>query len=445
VIFVLVDDMGYADVGVYGNAYHLTPHIDRLAAEGMRFSDAYAAAPNCSPTRASIVTGKWPARLGLTQYLPGNHLPYARLTQAELPEGLPLDETILPEILGSAGYTTASIGKWHLGGGRYLPERRGFDLNFAGGPWGHHTTMFAPHPTLPVPNARRGDYLTDRLALESEEFIQANRHRPFFLYLSLYAVHEPVEGKKDLIAKYRKRRDPSGRNDAVYAAMVEGVDRCVGRLMAKLADLGLEDRTIIFFFSDNGGSANRAFHGGFRGGKGRLYEGGIRAPLIVKWPGVAEPGSTTGTAVSSVDFVPTILAMTGVESEPEDESDGVSLVPLLAQTGALERDTLFWHYPHYSNAGGRPAGAIRKGNWKLIEFFENGRLELYDLSTDPGEKRNIAWKDPIQTQTLHTALRAWRQETRARMPRPNPDYDASRETQRRRRPPAEEREVSPVP
>lgn len=426
VIFVLVDDMGYADVGAYGNTYHLTPNIDRLAAEGMRFTDAYAAAPNCSPTRASILTGKWPTRLGVTQYLPGNRFPFAKLLPPELPEGLPLEETILPEPLSAAGYATASIGKWHLGEGEYLPQHRGFDLNFAGGPWGRHTTMFAPYPTLPVPNATRGGYLTDRLALESERFIEANRSRPFFLYLSLYAVHEPVQGKKALIAKYRKRSDPSGRNDATYAAMVEGVDQCVGRLMAKLLELGLEERTIIFFFSDNGGAGNRAFSGGFRRGKGWLYEGGIREPLIVKWPGFVKPGSVSSTPVSSVDFFPTILEMTGVENRTGHEVDGVSLVPLLEATGGLDRDTLYWHYPHYSNRGSPPAGAIREADWKLIEFFEDGRLELYNLSEDPGEKTNLVEEEKDRTRSLYVKLRAWREATGAKMPRPNPAYDPLR-------------------
>ncbi len=430
VVFVLVDDLGYADVGAYGNTYHLTPNIDRLAAEGMRFTDAYAAAPTCSPTRASILTGKWPARLGVTQYLPGNRFPYAKLLQPELPEGLPLEETILPELLSAAHYATASIGKWHLGDGAYLPQRRGFDLNFAGGSWGRHTTMFAPHREPPIPNARRGDYLTDRLALESERFIEANRDRPFFLYLSLYAVHEPVQGKKDLIAKYRKRRDPSGRTGAVYAAMVEGVDQCVGRLMAKLLDLGLEERTVVFFFSDNGGAGNRAFNGGFRRGKGWLYEGGIRAPLIVKWPGFVKPGSVNGTPVSSVDFFPTILEIAGAEGRTGHEADGVSLVPLLEAAGGLERDTLYWHYPHYSNRGGPPAGAVREANWKLLEFFEDGQLELYHLSEDPGEKTNLAGKEPGRAGALHAKLRAWRKATGAKMPRPNPSYEPARARQK---------------
>ncbi len=422
VIFLVVDDMGYADTAIYGNEYHETPHIDNLAAAGMRFTDAYAAAPNCSPTRASILTGRWPARVGVTQYLSGNFLPHAKVFQAQLPDGLPLRETVLAEPLRAAGYATASIGKWHLGADEYLPEKRGFDVNFAGGHWGHHRKMIAPHPVLPIPNAKPGDYLTDRLAAESERFIEANRNQPFFLYLPLYAVHSPIEGRPDLVAKYEKRRDPSGRNNAHYAAMVEGVDQCVGRLVAKLEELGLTERTVFFFFSDNGGVERLAFNGGFRRGKGWVYEAGIREPLIVKWPGVVEAGAVCETLVSSVDFYPTILEMTGVADADGHFSDGLSLVPLLKGTGVPDRDTLYWHYPHYSNAGSPPAGAIRQGVWKLIEFFEDGRLELYNLADDPGERTDLTGAFPGRAAELHSKLKAWREDVGAQMTFPNPDY-----------------------
>ncbi len=430
VIFILVDDMGYADVGAYGNPYHRTPHIDRLAAQGMRFTNAYAAAPNCSPTRASILTGKWPARVRVTQYLPGNVLPYAKLRQAELPDGLPLDETILAQPLKAAGYATASIGKWHLGGGEYLPERRGFDVGFGGGWWGHHDHMFAPYGKPPI-TAPEGEYLTDRLTAESLAFIEAHRGRPFFLYLPLYAVHGPIEAKKEVMARYGKRWDPSGRNNTAYAAMVEGVDECVGRIMQRLEELGIEDRTVVFFFSDNGGVQSRAFNGGLRRGKGWLYEGGIREPLIVKWPGVTEPGSVCDTPVSSVDFYPTILEIAGVDDAPGHAPDGESLVPLLRQEGGLARDALYWHYPHYSNAGSPPCGAIRMGAWKLIEFFEDGRLELYNLLRDPGERHDLSRRLPGRTKALHRKLVEWRKAVEAVMPTTNPDYDPARAKQKR--------------
>ena len=426
VVFILIDDMGYADTGAYGNTYHLTPNIDRLAAEGMRFTDAYAAAPNCSPTRASIMTGHWPARVGITQYLPGNYLPYAKLLQPELPEGLPVDETIIAQPLAAAGYATASIGKWHLGGGQYLPERRGFGLNFAGGEWGHHLSMFPPFRQPPIPDARPGEYLTDRLTLESEKFMEAHRDQPFFLYLPLYAVHAPIQAKKDLMAKYDKRRDPTGRNNVAYAAMVEGVDECVGRVTAKLRELGIEDRTVVFFFSDNGGVESRAFNGGLRRGKGWLYEGGIREPLIVRWPGVIKPGSVCRVPVSSIDFYPTILAITGAADLAGHTADGEDLTPLLRGAGSLNRDALYWHYPHYSNAGGPPTGAIRQGDWKLLEFFEDGRAELYNLREDPAETDNLAARMPEKTKSLREKLRRWRRSVKAKMPQPNPDYDPAR-------------------
>jgi arylsulfatase A-like enzyme len=380
VIFLLVDDMGYADVGVYGNTYHLTPNIDRLAAEGMRFTDAYAAAPNCSPTRGSIVTGRWPARTGVTQYLPGNVLPHAKLLQAELPVGLPLSEAVIAEPLRQAGYATASIGKWHLGGGEYGPENRGFDLNFAGGHWNAHRSMFAPHPFVDVPGAEEGDYLTENLTEAALDFIETNRGQPFFVYLPYYAIHSPIQAKEELIAHYADREDPSGRNNATYAAMTEGVDESVGRIVAKLEELGLTEDTAIFFFSDNGGVPRVAFNGEFRSGKGFLWEGGIREPLIVKWPGVVPAGTVDSTPVTSVDFYPTFLEMAGADDVSGHTVDGVSLMPLLEQTGALDRDAIYWHYPHYANAGSTPTGAIREGDWKLIEFFEDGHVELYNLA-----------------------------------------------------------------
>ena len=351
--------MGYADIGAYGNTYHRTPTIDRLAAEGIRFTNAYAAAPNCSPTRASILTGRWPARTGITQYLPGNVLPYARMLQAELPVGLPLVEAILAEPLAKAGYSTACVGKWHLGGGDYSPDQRGFGESFASGHLGP-STMFAPY-RITVPGATDGDYLTDVLTDAAERFIERNRDTPFFLYMSYYSVHSPIQAKPELIDAYAGRNDPSGRENAVYAAMVEGVDRSVQRLMAKLEHLGLEENTAVFFFSDNGGVPRRAFNGGFRSGKGYLWEGGIREPLIVRWPESILPGSVEETPVSSVDFYPTILEMAGAADVPGHTIDGVSLVPLLEGSGTIDRPALFWHYPHYSQCRIDPDGRDSKG------------------------------------------------------------------------------------
>ena len=422
--------MGYADVGAYGNTYHRTPNIDRLASEGMRFTDAYAAAPNCSPTRASILTGRWPARTGVTQYLPGNVLPHARMLQAELPIGLPLDETVIAQPLAVAGYATACIGKWHLGAGEFAPERRGFRESFASDYWGSHQRMFAPHRRIDVPGAKDGDYLTESLTRAAEAFIERNRERPFYLYLSYYAVHGPIQAKQDLIDSYADRRDPTGRNHAVYAAMVEGVDRSVGRLLTQLQRLGLESNTAVFFFSDNGGVASRAFNGGFRSGKGYLWEGGIREPLIVRWPDRVRAGAVESTPVTSVDFYPTILEMTGTSDPSVRTVDGVSLLPLLRESGDLSRDALFWHYPHYSNAGSPPSGAIRQGSWKLLEFFEDSQVELYNLARDPSEEQDLAGSDRSRATAMLERLREWRESVGAVMPRKNPYFDASKAEER---------------
>lgn len=430
IVFLLLDDMGYADIGAYGNAYHRTPNIDRLAAEGIRFTDAYAAAPNCSPTRASILTGRWPARIGVTQYLPGNVLPHAKLLQADLPLGLPLEETVLAEPLAAAGYATSCIGKWHLGGGRYTPKMRGFDESFASGHWGSHRSMFAPHTKLVVPGTNAGDYLTDVLTTAAERFIERSKDRPFFLYMSYYSIHGPIQAKRGLIDGYAGRRDPSGRNNATYAAMVEGVDRSVGRIMEKLRELRLDSNTAVFFFSDNGGVPSRAFNGGFRSGKGYLWEGGIREPLIVRWPKSIAPGTVETTPVTSVDFYPTILEMTGAADSGEHSSDGTSLLPLLLQTGALDREALYWHYPHYSNAGSPPTGAIRNGRWKLLEFFEDGHVELYDLVADPGEETDLSSSEPSRARGLHSKLESWRATVGAVMPKRNPHFEAENQKQR---------------
>ncbi len=422
--------MGYGDTGAYGNTYHLTPNIDRLAAEGVRFTNAYAAAPNCSPTRGSIMTGRWPARTGVTQYLPGNVLPHAKLLQAELPLGLPLSETIIAEPLSKAGYATASTGKWHLGGGRYAPQNRGFDVNYAGGHWNAHKSMFEPHPFVKVPDAKHGDYLTDNLTDAAERFVESNKDRPFFLYLPYYAIHRPIQAKEHLIEHYDGRVDPSGRNNAKYAAMTEGVDESLGRLTAKLDELGLTDNTVIFFFSDNGGVPRVAFNGGLRSGKGYLWEGGIRGPLIVKWPGVTKPGSLEHAPVSSVGFYASILDITGVADVAGHSVDGASIVPLLEQSGGFERDTLYWHYPHYANAGSTPSGAIRRGDWKLIEFFEDDHVELYNLSDDQEESNDLADARSELAAELQADLAAWRASVGAMDTAPNPDYDPARAKER---------------
>ncbi len=426
IIFILVDDMGYGDAAVYGSGTNHTPNINRLAADGMRFTDAYAAAPNCSPTRASILTGKWPARLGITQYLPGNQRATRRkkMLQPDLSPGLLPREITIAEALKDAGYRSASIGKWHLGGKEYLPERQGFDVNFGGGPQGHHRTMFSPYKGLNIPDTPPGEYLTDRLTEEAVNFIAETRDRPFLLYLSHYAVHHPVQGKEALVQKYREKMPEGSAMNPQFAAMLESVDRSLGEIRAKLAQRRLLENTVIFFFSDNGGVLKQgADNGAFRAGKGWLYEGGIREPLIVSWPGRIPAGSECRTPVSSIDFFPTILHLAGSGPAPSDGSvDGVDLTPLLLENRPLKREALYWHYPHYSNAGSPPCGAIRRGKYKLLEFFEDGHLELYDLEKDAGETENLAARMPEKTAELHRLLVEWRSRTGAEMPVPNPDY-----------------------
>jgi len=413
-VFLLADDLGWADLPGYGNDFHEAPHIDRLIADGMRFDQAYAAAPNCSPSRASILTGRWPARLGLTQYLPGNPALDKPLIQPELPPGLPHDEVTLAEELSAAGYATASIGKWHLGGGRYLPEGHGFDLNFAGGPNGRQRRMFAPYGIPPV-QAQPGEYLTDRLVRRATNFIEQHQADPFLVFLSFYSVHEPIAGKPEWIEYFQNKPPGANHSDPVYAAMIRGLDDAVGAIRAKLSELGLDERTVIVFFSDNGGYEKFTTNKPLRSGKGWLYEGGIRDPLVVVWPAQTRPGSHSNTPVSSVDFLPTLLSIAGLE--PSAQLDGTDLSPILKGTGTLEREELFWHFPHYSNSGSAPAGAIRSGSLKLLEFFEDGRKELYDLDQDPSESNDLAASRPEDVERLSRALTEWRERVNAQMPR----------------------------
>ena len=434
-VFILMDDMGWKDLGVYGSTLHETPNIDRLAAQGMRFTDAYAACPVCSPTRASIQTGKYPARLHLTDWLPGRaDRPSQKLLRPQFRQYLPLDEVTIAKALKPAGYVSASIGKWHLGAEPYWPEKHGYEVNIGGTQTGSPPGGYFKFKTPSMTARDDREYLTDRLTEEAERFIATNKDRPFFLYLAHYAVHIPLQAKSDVIAKYRAKAEPGpGQNNPVYAAMIESVDQGVGRILKKLEELGIADRTVVFFTSDNGGLSVRegpntpaTVNAPLRAGKGYLYEGGIREPLLIKWPGVTKPGSVSTVPVCSVDFYPTILAMADVKLQPGQVIDGVSLVPLLKQTGGLEREALYWHYPHYSNQGGKPGGAVRRGDLKLIEFYEDGKLELYNLRDDIGEANDLAAKMPEKAGELRQQLKDWRQSVNAQMPTPNPDYDPAK-------------------
>jgi arylsulfatase A len=453
VILILMDDLGWADLGCYGSTYHKTPSIDRLAAEGMRFTTAYAACPVCSPTRASILTGKWPARLHLTDWLPGRtDMPGQMLSRPKFRQELPREEFTLAERLKAAGYATAHIGKWHLGGQGFGPRQQGFDINVAGSAAGSPPGYFKPFAPgkkkEPPPGfgpeeewltgAADGAYLTDLLHDQALKFIEQNKNHPFFLYLPHYAVHTPLQARQDMIAKYAAgQNSPGQQSNPIYAAMLESADDGVGRILQKLNELKLAENTIILFTSDNGGLATAegantpsTINAPLRDGKGHLYEGGIRVPLLVRWPGSIKAGSLCETPVGSIDFLPTILDLCNLTAsggrQPPDpkvpEVDGLSLVPLLRQTGNVTREAFYWHYPHYSNQTAKPGGAIRAGDFKLIEFYEDGRRELFNLQNDPREGTNLADKEPGKVRDLAEKLDSWRKSVDAQMMTANPDY-----------------------
>ena len=434
VVLIVADDLGWADLGCYGSRFHRTPNLDKLAAEGRRFVQGYAACPVCSPTRAALMTGKHPARLHLTDWLPGRpDRPAQKLARPAFLQQLPLEEVTIAESLKAAGLATAHVGKWHLGGPGFEPTRQGFDLNIAGDAGGSPLSYFAPFTrngrTMPgLENAPKGEYLTDRLTTEAVRFLETNRSRPFFLYMPHFAVHLPMSAKPELVAKYPKwDGTPHGRQEnPTYAAMLESLDESVGQVVATLDRLGLTSRTILIFTSDNGGLATlegantpATNNAPLREGKGWLYEGGLRVPLLIRWPEHLAPG-VEETPVWTADLAPTIKTLCGLADN--GAVDGVSLAGLLTGQAPLAPRPLYWHYPHYSNQGGRPGGAIRDGDWKLIEDYETGRRELFNLRTNPGETNNLAQKEPDQVAALASRLDAWRKAVAAQMPAPNPDY-----------------------
>lgn len=414
IVLILADDLGINDLHCYGRQDHATPNLDRLASQGMRFTCAYTAQPICSPSRAALMTGLFPARLHLTNYLPGRpDAPAQRLLQPRIEGQLPLEETTIAEVLKHAGYATGLFGKWHLGGNGFSPQEQGFDV-----------AVMPPATTSPTPEAGgKGEYLISSAA---EKFIEERRDQPFFCYVAHNCPHIPLSAIPDLVAKHRDAFNPA------YAAMIETLDDSVGRLMKKFEALGLADRTIFIFTSDNGGlhvlesADSPATHNTpFRAGKGYLYEGGLREPLIVRWPNVAKPATTCNTPLVLTDLVPTILEAAGVDvAKDMGPLDGVSIMPLI-KGESLPPRTLYWHFPNYTNQGGRPAGAIRDGDWKLIEQFEDGRLELYHLANDPSEMHNLAASDASLANELHGKLKTWRLQVGAQMPLPNPNFDAA--------------------
>lgn len=425
VVFVLADDLGWADLGCYGNRFNETPNIDRLAAQGVRFTQFYAASPVCSPTRYSIMSGQYPARAGLTAHIPGHWRPFERVAEPPPAQFMPPDVPTVAEILRGAGYATAHFGKWHLGTGKHGPGQRGFDVAEEFG--GNHNV---PPARLPPgsPPKRLAEHLGDLAA----RFIESNRGTPFFLHIGHTSPHIPLNTTEALLAKYtRKAPAPGYPSRADYAGLVEEMDASVGRVMAKLEELGLADNTVVIFVSDNGGLTRES--GGWPGTsnaplreqKGTLYEGGIRVPLIIRWPGAVPAGAVCDAVGGSVDFFPTLLELAGAAAPEEHVLDGQSLMPVLRNVqGPHPRRTVYWHYPHYHT--GRPSGAIRDGDYKLIEFFETGRVELYDLKADPGELRDLSGEAPDRAAALLRKLRAWRRTVCAQMPQPNPAYNPQR-------------------
>lgn len=433
IVLLLIDDLGWRDVGCYGTTFYDTPNVDRLAAEGMRFTSAYAAAPVCSPTRASLLTGRNPARIGFTGHITSiRRYRYPKAGRILPPRDhmrLRLEEVTLAEALTPAGYVSASVGKWHLGPEGFWPTDQGFAVNAGGTTNGAPPSYFFPYqskrkkrnasiPTLQ--GGQEGEYLTDRLTDEALDFMRKNQQRPFFLYLTHYAVHTPMAAPAPLVRKYeaRLRKDASGKN-ATYGAMVESVDQSVGRVLDVLDELSLANNTIVIFFSDNGGVQSLTRNDPLRGGKQQLYEGGLRVPLIVRWPEHVRPASISDETVTSDDLFPTLAEIAGVPANPDLSLDGKSLLPVLEESASLPERTLYWYYPHYAR---RPGAVVREGSLKLIEFYDPPAVELYDLARDIGETRNLADERPEKVRQLRRKLTSWLLEVGATLHTPNPAF-----------------------
>lgn len=447
-VFILADDLGYMDVGAYNpNTFYETPNIDRLAGEGVRFTQGYAAAPVCSPTRASLMTGLYPARMATTDYFGAPQPDHVSthwtrnkpLLPARYEPQLPHNEVTLAEAFSAAGYRTFWAGKWHLGAEGSYPEDHGFEVNRggweAGGPYGRGN-YFVPYDNPRLEDGPDGEHLPARLAAETVRFIGENQEQPFMAFLSFYSVHTPLMARTDLQAKYEakpaspeewgtegERQVRLTQNHAVYAAMIEAMDQAVGTVLAALDELDLVRNTVVVFTSDNGGLSTSEGHPTsnlpLRAGKGWMYEGGIREPLLMRWPALLSGGRVEDTPVTSPDIMPTLLHMARLP-EP-DFTDGVSLLPLLIERRAPDRD-IYWHYPHYGNQGGSPSSAVRRGDWKLIRFYEDGREELYNLAADVSESEDQASNQREIRDELSRSLDVWLDQVNARLPTPNPDH-----------------------
>jgi len=448
IVFILADDLGYTDLACYGSGYYETPHIDRLAAEGVRFTDGYACGPNCQPTRAALLSGQYGPRTGV--YTVGGidrfNWRSRPLRPVDNVTRLPLDKITIADALKKAGYATGMFGKWHLGkDAEHHPGRRGFDEAIEAS--GQHFDFKTDPPVEYPEGAYLADFLTDRAV----DFIERHQDGPFFLYLPHFGVHAPHEAKAELIAKFEAKPPAGGHRDPTYAAMIASVDESVGRVLAKLDELGLAENTLVIFSSDNGGVGGYERAGlekrgitdnaPLKGGKGMLAEGGVRVPYIFCWKGVIEPGQTSTTPIISVDLYPTLIELAGAEPPPAYMLDGESYAPLLTgERQALERDAVFWHFPGYLGAGPglwrtTPVSVVRSGDWKLLEFVEDGRLELYNLKDDVGEQRNLAAEQPDKASELQETLAAWRADIGAPMPiaNDNSDEPAKMKTKNRQR------------
>lgn len=436
IVMFYVDDLGWRDLGFMGSDFYETPNIDQLASEGMVFSDAYACAPNCAPSRACLMTGQYSPRHGI--YTVGTSERGKSENRKLIPTPnrtvLPSDKLTIAKMLKESGYKTCHAGKWHLGNGENSgPEVMGFDVNIGGNLTGGPGKYFSPYKNKNFPDGPDGEHLTDRITSESIKFIQENKNDPFFLYLSFYAVHTPLEAKAELIKKYKNKPMGERHNHTTYAAMVENTDTNIGRVLSTLDQLGLRENTLVIFYSDNGGYGPATTMEPLRGAKGMLYEGGIRVPLTVRYPGLVDAGSTCDVPVIGVDLFPTIREVSQSQSNKNHVLDGESLIPLLTNNGSLKRENLYWHFPAYLEAYKKttgpwrttPAGAIRNGDYKLIEFFEDNRLELYNLKNDIGESKNLAASNPNIASHLHQQLKQWRVDVNAPVPtKLNPEYKA---------------------
>ena len=447
IVMIYVDDLGWRDLGVQGSTYYETPNIDRLASQGVRFTSAYANAPNCAPSRAALMSGMYAPRTGVYTVASAarGQASLRKLVPVENKTTLDLDVVTLPEALKTAGYTTGHVGKWHLGGEGFLPSDQGFDWSRAGDHTGTPRSYFYPYvgrdgTVIPgLERGQEGEYLPDRLTDEAIQFVNANAERPFFLYLSHYSVHTPIRAKPDVVAKYEAKAPSGGHGNPTYAAMVESVDDSVGRLMLALDSLGIADNTIVIFYADNGGYGPATSMAPLRGSKGMLYEGGIREPLIVRWPGKAAAGRTVDVPVIGTDIYPTLLEVSRAEVPAGVTLDGNSIVSLLSDEPAdpasmsqiIDRP-LFWHFPAYleryrTDPGPwrtTPASAVRLGDYKLLHFFEGDSWELYNLDADAGESRDLAEAEPAKLRELRAILEAWWAETGAFLPAElNEEYD----------------------